>query len=132
MCLTTSPFNYIADNDISVYKVLVKFSPIWEKYEAPYQHKYKYKKGVNRPDTDEDEIRINQKYGTISISGGFLHAYKTYNFALTGLKDIKMINPETHYCIVKMTVPKGTEYYCNYSEICAKQLIWEKEEEVCA
>ena len=136
MCLiskTNVPL--IAEEDIVVYKVLMRkndkdYAPVVsEDGEQPH---YIYKKGVNKARLKED---VGYAWKNLyRIGKGFLHAYTTEDIAEKNCnkwnawlgKSNLSARVKFHF-VVKMIIPKGTEYFISnyYHEICAKQLLWE-------
>ena len=133
-----------AHKDIKVYKVLEKMDckDNVVKYKAPFFPNflgntdfYYYEPGkLHKPTRDGDE----KKYWSIQpdithpgvirkVSEGWLHAYRREEDA----KKHVYYNPPAGYdkkVIVKMIIPKGSEYYVNFngSEIAADKLVWNK------
>lgn len=130
MCLyskTNTPL--IAEEDIVVYKVLMHrngkdYAPVVS--DTANLQSYIYKKGANKARLKED-ISLTLDGRTYAIGQGFLHAYTTNEEAEKSKTRWNCCFLTVSNFVVKMIVPKGTEYFVGIDEkdICAKQLIWE-------
>jgi hypothetical protein len=126
MCLySTSVTPLIAEEDITVYKLLYNKEGTLLLYAPFYGFKYTPNKLYINNDTpdiekyDDDETvafhHIRRKIGK-----GFFHAYINRDIAKRQLyRDYKHINT-----ILKATIPKGSKYFLGIDDdICSNQII---------
>lgn len=141
MCLYTYNTNpLVAQEDIPVFKVLIKIDG---KFYAPLRYGidyFQYGKGVNMPlPTNKDYEKYDN--GGLSInfpgkkefSAGWLHSYRKEQDAVWLKSRIIKKNvtgsipKECSVVIVRMTIPKDCHYYQSDDvlDYCSKALIWD-------
>ena len=132
MCLISYKEKKIAEEDITVYKILCKHvNNLVDtiEYHPPFKSRFEYKKGLNSTESEKENVYKNvyKNYARTTVEGGFLHAYTDIRVAFRIMKenfvDVKPFKETYH--VFKMVIPKGTEYYegC-VTDICAKVLKW--------
>ena len=158
MCLyTDSKQSSIAEEDITVYKMLIKldsnkyFNTKKDKtllpdiYASPFTYT-KYYHGINKPGRelnedgtwDESKSFHESALGKV-ISSGWLHAYRFKEDAINEISEyVKHIgrnlfkNIILEVVCVKMTIPKGSHYvygfYNRNKNICSDTLVWNENE----
>ena len=140
MCLISlSSIPTIAEEDITVYKVLGKF------YHAPYlkyqktdenrygEVRYDYYPGLNEAKGPEDIQMIwkcNEECKYM-IGSGYLHSYATKDNAMIGCQEMFQ-RANMPYYVYEMKIPKGASYFrsINDDEYCSDTLIFENTEPV--
>ena len=119
MCLTTRLKRQISSNDIECYKVLITDG---DKYLSPYiRTSYQIPSDISDNVTEDIEHYNFESTSIYRIYSGFIHCYKYFEHAKHLTKFI-IKKPYYNIVIVKCIVPKGTEFYQNCHEICAKRL----------
>ena len=130
MCLVSTGVSKISAGPITVYKVLTLSNRPPYYYDLCYDGTYKegtyrYRHGSNLP---RGYRTVSYSYNTTEVArvyGGFLHAYLKKEDAET-LKETLINDRHRKFKIVKMTIPKGTEYWVGLdNDICARELYWE-------
>lgn len=141
MCLISlSSIPTVAEEDITVYKVLGKF------YHAPYLKyqktdefggyipvRYDYYPGLNEAMGSED-IRMIWKFNEeckYMIGSGYLHSYSTKAFAMICCQEM-FKQTDAPYYVYEMKIPKGASYFRSEDgrEYCSDALIFENTEPV--
>ena len=111
MCLTTNlKSRSIAEEDIVVFKVLLKKGKIFKRYRAPcYDFTYRKKRQY------KTEFKIRESFafgdGTINIENGF-HSFDGISDAVAfGSLEVQSQIPHSKIAICKFIIPKGSIYY---------------------
>ena len=111
-----------AEEDIPVYKVLRV------DYIAPFCPWYRYRKGLNRPDSNPTEPELRE-----AVESGYLHAFTNKDSAKKTVEKLKEKNSFYFLLeckVVKMYVPKGSKYWLgNRNDIAATAFEWREENE---
>lgn len=117
MCQSRSEVVTESTEDITCYKVLqhhhIDFKPclgrkseVMDYYTGPYQMT-RYEAGFVYVDTREPDIR--NKFGNISIHGGFFHLMRDIESARRLIEFFNVAYPYANYAIATCVIPKGTE-----------------------
>ena len=117
MCQSRSEVVTKSTEDITCYKVLqhhhLDFKPWMDKnsgvmdyYTGPYQMK-RYEVGGMYVDNRDQDVR--NRFGDISIHGGFFHFMRDMESARRLIEFYNVAYPYSRYAIAKCTIPKGTD-----------------------
>lgn len=120
MCLATTQIKpYIADSDISCYKILVPVSS--SNYITPYRD---FSFPLNTIITDSAEEHIVEVFGMTMIESGYFHTFNSKERVLEEIEILRRKSPKMKLKVFKAIIPKGSNYYVGLrSDLCSSSLM---------